>query len=617
MIVPMLKYSFLVYHAEYSAFLEQLKSLGVLHIQKKELEPTPEMHELYRKYSDIVQAIKTLESQQEDKGTDVKQAGYTKGEDLLERIQEIEDLLEQKQQHNNNLEKEEKQIAPWGDFSIELIKKLQGEGINFRFLICHVKKYKSEWENDNNIAIISDNNGYRYFVRIEQGDEINQSLGFEGVDEVKAPDKPLSQLLNDIEVSKNEIVELKSELISMAKSDLPLLRTYSNQLILQLSEADVIHQTTREVEGSVYLVEGWIPEPKVDDLEKGMEQSGAYYIKSLSKPSDNPPVLLKNNRFNRLFEMIGNLYSLPNYGELDLTPFLAPFYLLFFGFCFSDAGYGLLFVIVAAWVKMKNPKSKSILSLIQLLGASTMFFGFLSGTFFGIELYKTNLPFYSNIAQAYGSVEHPIDKIVQDIMFKASLGLGLIQILFGMFLRVFKTTKQLGFKYAISTLSWAFLIIFSGVNYYLSSKGIVAFNNIPYLILAIACGIGIFFLNSPDKSLFLNFGIGLWDAYNTLIGGIGDLLSYVRLFALGLASAILGLVFNDLALKLVNPDGSIVMQGLGIIMMLFVLLVGHAINIFMSGLGSMVHPLRLTFVEFYKNAGFEGGGKPYSPFGKQ
>ena len=570
MIIPMLKYTFLVYHAEYAAFLEQLKELGVLHIQQKEKEPTPEMQEFFRQHSDLLRTIKTLESRQDvNKGVSVS-LDYHSGESLLERIKAIEILLEQKYHQLTQLDKDEKMAAPWGHFSFELLQKLEKEGLNLRFLICPIRKYQTQWELDNCLVIVNDITGYRYFVRVEKGDEINQPLDLEGVDEVKLPVRPLVVLREDIEAKRREVHTIQEELSIIASTGIPLLNAYAYEIKIKLDEANALHQTTREVDGTVFMVEGWVPDSKTEALEEGMEKTGVYYTKELSKASDNPPVLLRNNRFTRLFEMISNLYSLPNYGELDLTPYLAPFYLLFFGFCFSDAGYGLLFVVVATWLKVRSAKPNPVFSLIQLLGASTMFFGFLGGTFFGIELYKTNLPFYSNIAQLYGSVENPIDKIIQDIMFKASLALGLIQILFGMFLRVVKTTKQQGFKYAISTLSWAMLIIFSGVNFYLSSKGMVDFGNLAYVILASACGIGIFFMNSPGKNLLLNFGTGLWDTYNTLVGGVGDLLSYVRLFALGLASAILGLVFNDLALKLVVPDASIVMQGVGIMLMLFV-----------------------------------------------
>ena len=617
MIVPMLKYSFLVFHAEYAAFLDGLRELGVVHIQKKQQEPTPEMQELFRKHADLLRTIKMMDRYKTMSEQAIEPTGYSTGESVLERIGSIESALELKLQTVSNLEKEEKQALPWGAFSYELIEKLKREGLSFRFLICQIRRFLPQWESEYALQIIGDHEGYRYFVKIDRGDEVNESFDLEGVDEVKMPARPLTNIREELDVTRVEVETLRGELSGLAVTGKPLLAAYAVELEDLLSEADARLQTSQEAEGAVSLVEGWVPETKAEALEADLDNKGVLYLKVKGRPEDHPPVLLKNNRFAKLFEMIGNLYSLPNYGELDLTPYLAPFYLLFFGFCFSDAGYGLLFVLVATIFKMKKPESKAILTLIQLFGASTMLFGFLGGTFFGIELYKTNLPFYSSIAQAYGTVENPIDKVIQDIMFKSSLALGLIQILFGMFLRVVKTTRQSGFKYAISTLSWALLIIVSGVNYFLASKEIVAFGNPLYVGFASLFGIGIFFLNTPGKSLLLNFGVGLWDAYNTLVGGIGDLLSYVRLFALGLASAILGLVFNDLALKLVDPEAGLIMQGVGILLMLLVLIAGHAINIFMSGLGSLVHPLRLTFVEFYKNAGFEGGGKAYNPFRKQ
>ena len=131
-----------------------------------------------------------------------------------------------------------------------------------------------------------------------------------------------------------------------------------------------------------------------------------------------------------------------------------------------------------------------------------------------------------------------------------------------------------------------------------------------YTVLVVS-GIMILFLNNLYRNVLTNFGIGLWNTYNMGTGLLGDLLSYIRLFALGISSAILGLVFNTMALSM---SGNIPV--LSIIIMVFILAFGHSINLFMSGLGSFVHPLRLTFVEFYKNAGFSGGGTKYNPFRK-
>lgn len=129
-----------------------------------------------------------------------------------------------------------------------------------------------------------------------------------------------------------------------------------------------------------------------------------------------------------------------------------------------------------------------------------------------------------------------------------------------------------------------------------------------YGLLAVA-GVLIFFFNSPRKNLFVNVGAGLYNCYEMATGVVGDLVSYVRLFAIGLAGAIIAQVFNALSVGL---SGDIPV--LSWIVMAIILIIGHGLNIFVSALGAFVHPVRLTFVEFYKNAGFEGGGREFKPF---
>ena len=130
-----------------------------------------------------------------------------------------------------------------------------------------------------------------------------------------------------------------------------------------------------------------------------------------------------------------------------------------------------------------------------------------------------------------------------------------------------------------------------------------------YAVLTV-CVIGIFFLNSPGKNIFLNIGTGVWDTYGMSTGLLGDLLSYIRLFALGLTGGVLGGVFNTLAIDLTSGMSWAVRWW----PMLIILLLGHGINFALCMISSFVHPMRLTFVEFFKNAQFEGGGKAYDPF---
>ena len=184
-------------------------------------------------------------------------------------------------------------------------------------------------------------------------------------------------------------------------------------------------------------------------------------------------------------------------------------------------------------------------------------------------------------------------------MFQLSLILGAIQILFGMVLKAVNQTIQFGFKYAVATIGWIILLVSMAVSALLPD--VMPMGSTVHLIILGVSAAMIFLYNSPGKNIFLNIGLGLWDSYNMVTGLLGDVLSYVRLFALGLSGGILAGVFNSLAIA-------------GPIVMVLIFVIGHAINIFMNVLGAMVHPMRLTFVEFFKNSGYEGGGKEYKPF---
>ena len=191
-----------------------------------------------------------------------------------------------------------------------------------------------------------------------------------------------------------------------------------------------------------------------------------------------------------------------------------------------------------------------------------------------------------------------------DSLFALSLILGGVQICYAMVIKIVNTTIQLGFKYAVATLGWLLVIIGAVLAMFVPSM--------PMPVVYAICGIGAagaLLYNSPGKNIFLNIGLGLWDAYNMATGLLGDMLSYIRLFALGLSGGVLAMVFNNIAVQM-SPDVPV----LGPIVMVIIFLFGHALNLFMSALGAFVHPLRLTFVEFFKNAGYEGGGTAYKPF---
>ncbi len=599
MIEPMKKYSFLVYHREYADFLKDLQKTGILHVIEKESGELADekLREQYNLINQLNAAIKFLQKREiEDKSTSIARADAMK---VLEEIQNIQSDVELKTQQLSSLKKEIAAISPWGDFSFEDLDKLRQHGYNVRFYICPAKKFDNEWKTLYNIEEINHLGGQIYFIVVQEGEE-NIDINAE---ETRLPETSLSGLLK--RKKETEQILAKSEEIFdlYARKYIPLLISGRDKLQEQFEFENVVFNTEKQAEDRLMLLEGWVPEDKEEEINSFLDKTGVYYITSRPAPGDSIPVKLRNNRFSRLFEPIAKLYSLPDYKELDLTPFFAPFFMMFFGFCFGDAGYGLLFLVGASIYRLRaKDNMKPLITLIQILGASTIIFGSLSGTFFGVDLIKADIPFLSGLKDLFLDPEE---------MFYFAIILGAIQIIFGMMVKILNITKQFGFKFALSTLGWIILIISSALYIMLKNKLGIESQGIKYLYFLVLASslVMILFMNNPEKGLLGNIGKGLGDIYFTATGVFGDLLSYIRLFALGISSSILGYVFNYLALEM-SGDTIILSQ----IVFLLILVVGHTINIFMAALGAFVHPLRLTFVEFYKNAGFAGGGKEYKPF---
>ena len=245
----------------------------------------------------------------------------------------------------------------------------------------------------------------------------------------------------------------------------------------------------------------------------------------------------------------------------------------------------------------------NVLWLGFFLGFGTIIMGTISGTFFGVPLLDVEgIPVLDKLKGIMFQPEGIYSA------FYVSLIVGVFQILFGMCLKIINMTKLYGFGAAISTIGWVIMLLGGIVSFLIDGIGV------PFYACLITGAVLVYLLNGPINSFaapFKNIGSGLWDTYNMATGLLGDVLSYIRLFALGLSGSILGLVFNDLAMNM-KPDIPV----LGTIVMVLILVFGHTMNIALSALSAFVHPMRLTFVEFYKNSGFVGGAKEYKPFKK-
>lgn len=605
MIVKMSKYAFMVYHREYDAFLTTLRELGVVHVKEtNSVLDNAELQALLAERKQVSTAIrycKNLNSQTKEV-TVAPARGLTKAEGLklVGKLEEMQEKQAQLQAAKVSLEKDIAYMDIWGEFSYANISRLKKAGFDVTFFSCPTSKYEPKWGEEYNAFLVNNFQSVTYFVTVTKtGTPIDIDA-----ERPKMPDRGLAKLHLAMEQLLDNIKVLNNQLKEYAAEQYNTLVELEKNIQNEFNFSNTLVQTDREAGDKLMLLEGFVPTEEAPAMEVALEKEGYYFQELDIQDGDRVPIKLKNNKFNRLYEPITKMFSLPNYTEFDPTPLFAPFFMLFFGLCFGDGGYGLLVLLACSFFKRKvNPDFKPYLTLFQYLGLAAIIVGTCTGSFFGIAL--ADVPALSKVKDYFVS---------SDNLMTFSIVIGLVQIIFGKTVAAFKMKAQKGVKYSIAPFAWVFVITALALAFGLPMLNLQLPETVKTVFIGIAViGLVVAYLyNSPGKNIFLNFGTGLWNTYNMASGLLGDTLSYIRLFAIGLTGAILGGVFNQLAVDM-TEGMNIVLRA---VCMLLILLVGHAINIGLCTISSLVHPLRLIFVEYYKNAEFEGGGKEYRPFKK-
>ena len=588
MIVPMYKYSFVVYHREYNEFLKKIAELGVVGVSINRNDIDDNIRTKMLLSAQINDLVRTLTNR---KVSPVQDFTPKEGVEVISEVKDIQASID-KLIHQAALIKKELTLAePWGDYSTELIQKLYDEGYTIRFFITPERLFTNELRQNEHVIEIKRFQTNIYFVAIGHKDEV---LDIDA-DEIKIPAQSPVQLREAFKDIEQQIAEANQKLDTIAAAYIPVLEESRKRVMEEIDYQQVLLKTMRQVDDKLCILTGYVPVSDDEQLEMYLSDSDVIHYKEKPVPDDNPPILLKNGWFSRLFEPISEIFSLPSYGEMDLTPFFAPFFMMFFGFCMGDFAYGVIFVL--AGVLLRNRVSASLkpyLTLAIFLGIGTMIFGVVTGTLLGFNM--------DEIAAL-----KPFHKLMLDdtTVFYLALGIGLVQIIYGMVIQAYSRAKQFGFQYALSLIG-IIIGVFALIDMTLVKMGG------EYSKFGLYAGVFLMlFFSDPGISIPARIGKGLWDLYSTITGIFGDVLSYIRLFALSASGGILGYVINSISLPLLDS-----IPILGPVLFIIVMIVGHGANIALSGLGAFVHPMRLTFVEFYKNAGFVGGGKKYNPYSK-
>ena len=603
MIVRMMKYDIVLFAAERDRFIESLRQTGMVDITTSGWEPTESDRALLLDIEARTKALAAIDSLSEDATT----TQSVEAERAFECYTEAQSAIAAAKGDIARLEKSLEEWTPWGDFDMEQLAELAKAGVTLRYFITSTSTYDKgigEWGANYNIALISSADSQARFVVIGDGAE---QIDVDA-QELKAPTMNLSQLTAAVKLAEQRIADAEQTIVACA-AHREVIASELAQLKTKLQNLRISSTAEQAADGMLLVLEGWAEEANAAKVDALLDASpNTVYLKSNPTPEDNTPVKLKNNRYARIFELVGNMYALPKYGTVDLTPFFAPFYMLFFAICLCDAGYGAVILAAGLGLLFKGGKSLRQAALFSTVcGVASVAFGFAANSFFGMTI--SDAPLFEDMKF--------LD--FQNQFFYASLGIGIFQILFGMAINIVMTTKTYGFKNALGQLGW-FLLIFSscaaGVAGMVGAEWF-SFSSVAYMATVAVALVLMLLLNKPSFNIFANFGVGLWDTYNNITGLLSDLLSYIRLFAIGLSGGVLALVFNSLAMGLTGLDAGIEQFTVGTLFQIIgasaILLVGHGINLFMSAISSFVHPMRLTFVEFFKNAGFEMGTRAFEP----
>ena len=581
MITQMKKYTFLVFHREYEAFLEQLREVGVVHVTEKAAGMAEDAH-LQELLAKADNARKLIAQGAPDQ--------------LLQEKAALESRIAATQ-------KEVNKMAIWGDFSTERIAQLKEAGYTLRYFTCPKKLFQEEWG-----IVVAEQGATVYFVQVNNADEAPEVCQEQYLNEKSAADLQKDvEGLNGLLVAQNARIEL------WAKENIPALENELNELQQQIDWKRVTLNTASEADGSLKVLEGFCPIDQVAALDAMLQKQEVYYQAEDPTAEDNTPIKLRNNKFTQLFESLTGMYGWPNYGEFDPTPILAPFFLLFFAMCMGDCGYGILLIIIGLLIakkKLNIAMFEGLGPIITVLGVGTTVVGFFLGTFMGIDLYNAEW-----VPQALKNVMIKGNVMGYDIQMVLAICIGVFHICLAMVVKAICYTKQFGFKENIATWGWLLLVV-GGLIVAILGLTILPENVFKWALIAVGAvsALAIYIFNTPGRNPLINIGAGLWDTYNMATGILGDVLSYIRLYALGLAGGMLGAAFNNLGLMVMGgtTEGA-TWQWLPFVL---ILILGHVLNLAMSALGAFVHPLRLSFVEYFKNAGYEGKGTLYKPFKK-
>lgn len=620
-----------------SEFLDFLQDFGDVHL--KDLTEETELLDSGLEYfsedeaildvreeiGEIESAINLLSSYQEKKsGLKNLQEGnknysyedlMTKGAQLdftrfLLNLSNLNNSIENKKKIIERIENEILDLKPWIDLKVPSKAIEKTKHVNFITGYILSAQYESLKEDLKDfqyglVERVGQDDKNSYILAIVEESELSKmtellrkySFYEETVKTEKNPAQDIKAKEKEIETLNNEIKEIENKYRSMTEDldNLKLRYEYLKQVEKKLASVDNFLATKK-----VSVIEGYVASKNADIFQRRLRKNFPkdYYLEISEADKDDPnvPIELENNKFVSVFEPLTEMYSMPRYNEVDPTPFLAPFYWLFFGMMIADAGYGLL-LLIGTYVLLRFNLSDSMrknIKFFNYLGYSTILWGLIYGSVFGGAI---EIPQLIDPAGDYMTV------------LIISIALGAVHMFLGMAMKAYVLIRDgQSIDAFFDVFSW-YMVLLGAIYMILAGPLSLPGRNIAKYIMIAGMLIIVFFTGREAKSPVGRIASGAYNLYG-ISSWLGDFVSYLRLMALGLAGGFIGVAINMIA-------GTVASSGIvGIIFAAVIFVGGQLFNLALSALSAYVHTLRLTFVEFFGKF-YEGGGKKFNRVRKE
>ena len=587
--------------AKREEMLLALRDLGVMHISERNGAD----EQILTRFSAIGKLLTALNDYVD---TEKQETKILDDKDFEELFDSTKKALERKavlEESRTSMLLEIEKIKAWGDFDPNEIKKLALNGLEFHFYRLDKKEYKKLSENES-IKFIKLSSVDKLETVAVLG-ELNSQIS---ATEFVLPERGISELQAEIKLCEEEISYIEAKL----KKSATMLNSYNRQLIKTQNEAEFssVRNTTETKDGLVWL-KGYIPISETDAFKTCAEKNGwAYSYETVEVDDGAVPTKIKHNKLTALvkpvFDILG---TVPGYGEYDISFWFLAFFTLFFAMIIGDAGYGLLFLIGVIAFLIKTKKLNNATLLLIVLSVATVIWGAITGTWFGLEsamkvplLKALVIPNFANYPKYFG-VE---SATVQNSVMKFSFSIGVIQLALACLMNIRRkiTDKNLSFiadvGWLMSICALYFMVLYLVINQPINVTVVGIIVGIGFLLVILFGGM------SPDKTFAEGLKAGLADTFTVFLNTIsafGNVMSYIRLFAVGMASLAIAQSFNDMSSGF---SGALVIVGI------VIAVIGHIMNIVMGFLSVVVHGVRLNLLEFSGQLGMEWAGTAYEPF---